>query len=78
MKLSGIQQGLHQVQKLLQDAPELKTVPKSLTDVITSVASFGSRLRDLEVTVGDLKEAETKLLDVQRVLQQNITNTEVK
>ncbi|KAK0085109.1 hypothetical protein PV325_005779 [Microctonus aethiopoides] len=75
IQLSSIQQGLQQMQELLHGAPELTSVPKKLKEALTSVATFGSQIKDLQATVGSLKETNTKLQDTQNVLRENITDT---
>lgn len=65
------------MQELLHGAPELTSVPKKLKEALTSVATFGSQIKDLQATVGSLKETNTKLQDTQNVLLENITDTKV-
>lgn len=65
------------MQESLQGAPELTDVPKNIKTLFTNTASFGSQIRDLGATVDILKEANTKLHDVQTMMQQNLTNIQV-
>ncbi|XP_043285229.1 uncharacterized protein [Venturia canescens] len=74
VQLLSIQQGLHEVQESLQGAPELTDVPKNIKTLFSNTASFGSQIRDLGATVDILKEANTKLHDVQTIVQQNLTD----
>lgn len=77
LQLSHIQQGLHQVQEWFQAAPELANVPKDLNALSTSVATFGSQIRDLGATVNSLKETNMRMQDAQTTMQQNISSIKV-
>lgn len=74
IQLAHIQQGLHQVQEWFQAAPELANVPKDLNALSTSVATFGSQIRDLRATVNSLKETNMRVQDAQTIMQQNISS----
>lgn len=74
LQLAHIQQGLHKVQQCIQAAPELANVPA----LSSSVATFGSQIRDLKATVNSLKETNMRLQDAQTTIQQNISSIRVK
>ncbi|XP_025989521.1 uncharacterized protein LOC105203069 isoform X2 [Solenopsis invicta] len=72
--LAHIQQDLHKVQEYFQAAPEMANLPKRLDELSTSVATFGSQIRDLGATVNTLKETNMKVQDTQTIMQQNISS----
>ncbi|XP_012220408.1 EF-hand calcium-binding domain-containing protein 14 isoform X2 [Linepithema humile] len=72
--LAHIQQDLHKVQEYFQAAPEMANLPKRLDELSTSVATFGSQIRDLGATVNTLKETNMRVQDAQTVMQQNISS----
>ncbi|XP_012538947.1 uncharacterized protein LOC105838163 isoform X2 [Monomorium pharaonis] len=72
--LAHIQQDLHKVQEYFQAAPEMANLPKRLDELSTSVATFGSQIRDLGATVNTLKETNMKVQDAQTIMQQNISS----
>lgn len=75
--MSSLQPELHQVQELLNRAPELTSVPKDLNNILNSVATFGSKIEDLKSTADGLKIVDQKLQDAQNVIQTNITEIKV-
>ncbi|XP_018052661.1 PREDICTED: uncharacterized protein LOC108690072 isoform X2 [Atta colombica] len=72
--LAHIQQDLHKVQEYFQAAPEMANLPKRLDELSTSVATFGSQIRDLGATVNTLKETNMRVQDAQTTMQQNISS----
>ncbi|XP_012538949.1 uncharacterized protein LOC105838163 isoform X3 [Monomorium pharaonis] len=74
VQLAHIQQDLHKVQEYFQAAPEMANLPKRLDELSTSVATFGSQIRDLGATVNTLKETNMKVQDAQTIMQQNISS----
>lgn len=66
------------MQEWFQAAPELANVPKDLNALSTSVATFGSQIRDLRATVNSLKETNMRVQDAQTIMQQNISSIKVK
>ncbi|XP_018367091.1 PREDICTED: uncharacterized protein LOC108763731 isoform X3 [Trachymyrmex cornetzi] len=74
VQLAHIQQDLHKVQEYFQAAPEMANLPKRLDELSTSVATFGSQIRDLGATVNTLKETNMRVQDVQTTMQQNISS----
>ncbi|XP_011872023.1 PREDICTED: uncharacterized protein LOC105564328 isoform X2 [Vollenhovia emeryi] len=72
--LAHIQQDLHKVQEYFQAAPEMANLPKRLDELSTSVATFGSQIRDLGATVKTLKETNMRVQDAQTTMQQNISS----
>ncbi|XP_012263468.2 kinesin-like protein KIN-14D isoform X2 [Athalia rosae] len=75
-QLSNIQHELHDVQESLRAAPELVDVPKKLNSLLGEVGTFGSQIRDLGATVNSMKEANTRIQNVQNNLLQNVTTME--
>ncbi|XP_011068755.1 PREDICTED: uncharacterized protein LOC105154737 [Acromyrmex echinatior] len=65
---------LHKVQEYFQAAPEMANLPKRLDELSTSVATFGSQIRDLGATVNTLKETNMRVQDAQTTMQQNISS----
>ncbi|XP_012055596.1 PREDICTED: uncharacterized protein LOC105618675 [Atta cephalotes] len=74
VQLAHIQQDLHKVQEYFQAAPEMANLPKRLDELSTSVATFGSQIRDLGATVNTLKETNMRVQDAQTTMQQNISS----
>ncbi|XP_026825487.1 uncharacterized protein LOC105281043 isoform X3 [Ooceraea biroi] len=74
VQLAHIQQDLHKVQEYFQAAPKMANLPKRLDELSTSVATFGSQIRDLGATVDTLKETNMRVQDAQTVMQQNISS----
>ncbi|KYN34876.1 hypothetical protein ALC56_10844 [Trachymyrmex septentrionalis] len=74
LHLAHIQQDLHKVQEYFQAAPEMANLPKRLDELSTSVATFGSQIRDLGATVNTLKETNMRVQDAQTTMQQNISS----
>lgn len=74
VQLAHIQQDLHKVQEYFQAAPKMANLPKRLDDLSTSVATFGSQIRDLGATVDTLKETNMRVQDAQTVMQRNISS----
>ncbi|XP_011641698.1 uncharacterized protein LOC105430061 isoform X2 [Pogonomyrmex barbatus] len=72
--LAHIQQDLHKVQEYFQAAPEMANLPKRLNELSTSVATFGSQIRDLGATVNTLKETNMRVQNAQVTMQQNISS----
>ncbi|XP_011693254.1 PREDICTED: uncharacterized protein LOC105453204 isoform X2 [Wasmannia auropunctata] len=72
--LAHIQQDLHKVQEYFQAAPEMANLPKRLDELSTSVATFGSQIRDLGATVNTLKETNLRVQVAQTTMQQNISS----
>ncbi|XP_018402572.1 PREDICTED: uncharacterized protein LOC108779619 isoform X3 [Cyphomyrmex costatus] len=72
--LAHIQQDLQKVQEYFQAAPEMANLPKRLDELSTSVATFGSQIRDLGATVNTLKETNMRVQDAQTTMQQNISS----
>jgi len=77
LQLAHIQQDLHKVQEYFQAAPEMANLPKRLDELSTSVATFGSQIRDLGATVNTLKETNMRVQDAQTTMQQNISSIKV-
>lgn len=77
LKLSGIEQGLHQVREWLTAAPELANVPKTVDSLKNNVASLGSQISDLDVTVKGLKSSYNNLQQDQTSLKANLTDLSV-
>jgi len=77
LQLAHIQQDLHKVQEYFQAAPEMANLPKRLDELSTSVATFGSQIRDLGATVNTLKETNMRVQDTQTTMQQNISSIKV-
>lgn len=75
--MSGIEQGLHSVQEMLIAAPLYVNLPKTVDSLKDNVASFGSQIKDLDVTVKGLKDSLGTLQQGQSVLQSNVTNLSV-
>ncbi|XP_018402571.1 PREDICTED: uncharacterized protein LOC108779619 isoform X2 [Cyphomyrmex costatus] len=74
VQLAHIQQDLQKVQEYFQAAPEMANLPKRLDELSTSVATFGSQIRDLGATVNTLKETNMRVQDAQTTMQQNISS----
>lgn len=68
---------LNGVEERFKTSPELIKVPHDLETLTTSIATFGSQMQDLVATVGQLKEANTKLAETAKSLQSNVTSIQV-
>jgi predicted nuclease with TOPRIM domain len=76
-QLSAVQAGLHVVEERLKAAPELVNLPQDVQSLLTSVASFGSQIRDLNTTVTVLKNENSQLQEASKTLLQNVTSLRV-
>lgn len=72
-----MQSELDALKSKLKSSPELVKVPQQLSDLSNSVAQFGSQIKDLEATVGSLKDQGSKLQTASDTLQSNITAIQV-
>ncbi|PNF42221.1 hypothetical protein B7P43_G06473 [Cryptotermes secundus] len=72
-QLSGVQAGLHVVEERLKATPELVNLPQDVQSLLTSVASFGSQIRDLNTTVTVLKNENSQLHEASKTLFDNVT-----
>jgi len=77
LQLAHIQQDLHKVQEYFQAAPKMANLPNRLDELSTSVATFGSQIRDLGATVDTLKETNMRVQNSQTIMQQNISSITV-
>ncbi|KAG5315948.1 EFC14 protein, partial [Acromyrmex insinuator] len=75
-RLSDLKQQINNftVQVKLAAAPKMANLPKRLDELSTSVATFGSQIRDLGATVNTLKETNMRVQDAQTTMQQNISS----
>lgn len=73
-QLSGVQAGLHVVEERLKATPELVNLPQDVQSLLTSVASFGSQIRDLNTTVTVLKNENSQLQEASKTLFENVTS----
>jgi uncharacterized protein (DUF3084 family) len=76
-QLSGVQAGLHVVEERLKATPELVNLPQDVQSLLTSVASFGSQIRDLNTTVTVLKNENSQLQEASKTLFENVTSLKV-
>jgi uncharacterized protein (DUF3084 family) len=76
-QFSGVQAGLHIVEERLKAAPELVNLPQDVQSLSTSVASFGSQIRDLNTTVTVLKNENSQLQEASKTLFENVTSLKV-
>jgi uncharacterized protein (DUF3084 family) len=76
-QLSGVQAGLHVVEERLKATPELVNLPQDVQSLLTSVASFGSQIRDLNTTVTVLKNEDSQLQEASKTLFENVTSLKV-
>jgi len=77
LQLSGIQAVLREVDVRLKAAPELVNLPQDVQSLSTSVASFGSQIRDLNATVTKLKNENSQLQESSKTLSENVTALKV-
>lgn len=73
LQLSGFQARLHDVDDRLKAAPQLVNLPQDVQSLSTSVASFGSQIRDLNTTVTMLKNENSQLQEASKTLSENVT-----
>jgi uncharacterized protein (DUF3084 family) len=76
-QLLGVQAGQHAVEERLKAAPELVNLPQDVQSLSTSVASFGSQIRDLNTTVTMLKNENNQLQEAYKTLLENVTSVKV-
>jgi uncharacterized protein (DUF3084 family) len=77
LQLLGIQAGLRDVDDRLKAAPQLVNLPQDVQSLSTSVASFGSQIRDLNTTVTMLKNENSQLQEASKTLFENVTTLKV-
>lgn len=77
LQLLGIQAGLRDVDDRLKAAPQLVNLPQDVQSLSTSVASFGSQIRDLNTTVTLLKNENSQLQESSKALFENVTTLKV-
>jgi uncharacterized protein (DUF3084 family) len=68
---------LHVVEERLKATPELVNLPQDVQSLLTSVASFGSQIRDLNTTVTVLKSENSQLQEASKTLFANVTTLKV-
>lgn len=76
-QLSGIQARLHDVDDRLKAAPQLVNLPQDVQSLATSVASFGSQIRDINTTVTMLKSENSQLQEASKTLSEDVTTLKV-
>lgn len=69
---------LNSVEQRFKTSPELIKVPHDLETLTTNIATFGSQMQDLVTTMGQLKEANTRLAETTKGVQSNVTSLQVR
>ena len=77
LQLLVVQAGLRDVDDRLKAAPQLVNLPQDVQSLSTSVASFGSQIRDLNTTVTMLKNENSQLQESSKTLSENVTTLKV-
>lgn len=65
------------MEERLKATPELVNLPQDVQSLLTSVASFGSQIRDLNTTVTVLKNENSQLQEASKTLFENVTYIKV-